>query len=160
MRRALLNPVFWTLLVAAPALALTHLNTEDLLAKADTIVLGETVGVTMGMDRTEAQVRVLQVLKGPEKPGSLLTVHAKGGKVFIEESEPVFATLQTDLLFLQKTPDGYTCLNQADGQKVIHGRNIYPYHDNLGYSVPFKDYLKGLEEAIKGIQAKEAAGKP
>jgi hypothetical protein len=106
------------------------------------------------VDTTRGQVRILQVLKGHQAPGGLVTVEALGGKVFIDEAEPAFAHLQTDLFFLQKAgPGTYACVNRADGQKTVRGRNIYPYQDNIAYSVPLKDYLRGLESAIKAIQA-------
>ena len=143
--------------VPSRAQAVTHLNTDELLLEADLVVLGEVVSVDQGMNDTRTQIRVLQVLKGlkgPEGPGSLVTVESKGGKVFIEESEPNFTVLQSDLLYLQKTAPGrYVCVNQADGQKVVRGRNIYPFHDNMSYSVPLKDYLKALETTIKALLA-------
>ena len=137
-----------------PAFALTHMETAELLAKADLVAVGYTISVDQGVDSTTAQIQLVQVLKGRgEAPGGLLTVESPGGKVFVDESQPNFMTRQTNLLFLQKTPEGYACVNQADGQKVIRGDNIYPYHDNAAYSLPLKEYIEALNAFIKTAPA-------
>ena len=144
-------------LISAHAFALTHMETAELLHQAELVAVGYTISVDQGVDTAQAQVQLLQVLKGRgEAPGSLLTVVTNGGKVFIDESQPNFMTRQTNLLFLQKTPEGYTCVNQADGQKVIRGEFVYPYHDNLAYSIPLKDYLESLAAAMKVSSASQA----
>ena len=132
------------------AFAAAHLNVDVLWKQADLVVLSEVISVDQGLDTTKAQVRVLQVFKGAEKPGTFLSIQNPGGKVIINEDQPAWSTLQTDLLFLQKEASGgYICVNQADGQKTVRGRNIYPFHDNMAYSVPLKDYLEALDAAIK-----------
>ena len=146
------------LLAVSPCLGFAYLNSDELLAQADLVVLGDVVSVEQGVDSTQAQVRVSQVLKGrPELQGTLVLVESGGGRVYIEESEPTWSNRQAHLLFLQAAPDGsYACVNQADGQKRIWGESIYPYHDNQSYAVPFKDYLKALEARVKAAQGKEA----
>jgi len=141
-----------TLMAPNSCFALTHMETTDLLNKADVVAVGYVISVDQGVESTQAQIQLLQVLKGRgEAPGGLLTVETAGGKVYIDESQPNFMTRQTNLLFLQKSPEGYTCVNQADGQKVIRGDSIYPYHDNAAYSLPLKDYLETLDAAIKAL---------
>lgn len=136
-------------LSAAPSHALSHMDLPDLFKKADLVVLGEVVSADQEVQSTEAQIRILQAFKGEAPAGSLVNVSSQGGKVFINEDEPVFLTLRVNLLFLQKAPAGYVCVNQADGQKQVRGDNIYPYHDNSAFSMPVKDYLKALEELAK-----------
>jgi hypothetical protein len=127
------------------------LNTEELFSRSDLVILGDVVSVDKGLEATQAQVRVSQVLKGPgELEGTLVLIESQGGRVFIEESEPSWSDRQAHLLFLQGPRNGaYACVNQADGQKRIWGESIYPYHDNQSYSVPVKDYLKMLETLIR-----------
>ena len=149
----LLSTALWT---APPAFAVMHLNTDELLAKADLVVLGEVVSVEQDVQATHAQIRVLQAYKGPEAAGSLVTVETRGGKVYVDESEPNFMTMQINLLFLQKTDFGYVCLNQADGQKIVRNENLYPFHDNISYSIPLKEYLKALESAAKALHTGKA----
>jgi hypothetical protein len=145
--------------IAGPAhAAVVHMNTDELYLKADAVVVGEVVSVDMKPDRTQAQIRVLQAIKGPFKPGDLATVTSGNGKVYIDESEPVFTTLQVNLLYLQKATEGvWSCVNRADGQKLMAGKNIYLFHDNPGYSVPFKDYMAGLDKLIKGLKETQKA---
>ena len=136
-------------LSASSTLALTHMDDGELLAGADLVAVGDAVSVQQGLESTQTQVRLAQVLKGAARPGELINIESQSGKVIIDESQPTFAALQLNLLFLQKTPTGYSCLNGADGQKVIRGKNIYPYHDNVSYSVPLETYLKTLEASAK-----------
>lgn len=143
------------LFAAPPCSALTHMETTELLERADLVAVGDIISVDQGLESTRAQARLLQVIKGRgEAPGTLVTVETAGGKVYIDESQPSFMTPQANLLFLQKTATGYACVNQADGQKLIRGRNIYPYHDNASYSVPLEDYLKALDAAVKALAAR------
>ena len=151
--RTITGLVLALLLFAQSSLfALTHMETTDLLSKADLVVVGYVISVDQGVESTQTQIQLLQVLKGRgEAPGGLLTIESAGGKVYIDESQPSFMTRQTNLLFLQKTPEGYVCVNQADGQKTVRGDYIYPYHDNAAYSLPLKDYLETLDAAIKSL---------
>ena len=131
-------------------MALTHIPEQELVRQADLVVLGEVVGVEQGVDTTQAQLRLAQVLKGSEHAGSLITVDSYGGKVYVDENEPVWAQHKVGLYFLQKNDQGgYACVNKADGQKHIFGENVFPYHENLTFGVPLKDYLKSLESAVK-----------
>ncbi len=132
----------------------------DLLGRADVVITGEVISVEQTPNTTRAQIRILQSLKGRKTAGSLVAVETSGGKVFIDESEPTFTTPQANLLFLQKTGSGYVCVNRADGQKIVRNANLYPFHDNLTYSVPLKDYLKELESAIKAIVAAQRGSAP
>ncbi len=126
------------------------MDTADLLEQADLVAVGDVISVAQGLESTQAQARLLQVIKGHgEAAGSLVTIETAGGRVYIDENQPSFMTPQANLLFLQKTKTGYACVNQADGQKVIRGRNIYPYHDNASYSIPLKDYLEALGNIVK-----------
>ena len=134
---------------ASLVFAMTHLDEPELLRQADLVAVGDTVSVEQGVDTSHAQARLMQVLKGPEKAGSLVTIEIASGKVMIDESQPNFTAYQPNLLFLQKTPAGYVCLNGADGQKIIRGKNIYPYHDNAAFSLPLETYLKALEAVAK-----------
>jgi hypothetical protein len=138
--------------------AFTHLNTDELYARADLVVLADVVSVDQGLETTKAQVRVSQVLKGSSvAQGALVLIESPGGRVFIEESEPAWSDRQANLLFLQGPVDGaYACVNQGDGQKRIWGDSIYPYHDNQSFAVPLKDYLKALESIVKADRGQEA----
>jgi hypothetical protein len=155
MRKMIVLPAVFSL-VLLPALSpasVVHMNTDELYLKADAVVVGEVVSADMRPDRTQAQVRILQAVKGPFQPGDLATVTSRNGKVYIDESEPVFTTMQVNLLYLQKAGEGlWTCVNRADGQKLMAGKNIYLFHDNPSYSVPFKDYMTGLEKLIKSLK--------
>lgn len=126
-----------------------HLEPQELFSRSDMVVLGEIVSLDRTVDTTRAQIRVLRAFKGPAGLGSMVTVEALGGKVFIDESQPNFMTNQLNLLFLQKTAEAYTCTNQADGQKVVRSKHLYPYHDNSIYSVPLEEYMKLLEALAK-----------
>jgi hypothetical protein len=140
-----------------PAFGVIHMNTDELVERSDVVILGEVVGVDQDMSTTHSQIRVLQPFKGQERPGALVTVESKRGKVYIDESEPDFMIMQIDLLFLQKTPAGtYICVNRGDGQKIVRNDNLYPFHDNASYSIPLKDYLKTLEAMAKQRQAGQA----
>lgn len=140
------------LLIPAYALAVTHMETAQLLEQADLVAVGYIISVNQGVDATRAQVQLLQVVKGRgEAPGGLVTVESASGKVYIDESQPNFRIRHTNLLFLHKTANEYVCVNQADGQKAIHGDSIYPYHDNAAYGVPLKDYLESLEATAKSL---------
>ena len=139
------------IVIAGPAVyaGVAHLEPQELFSRSDMVVLGEIVSLDRTVDTTRAQLRVLRAFKGPSGVGSMLTVESLGGKVFIDETQPSFMTSQVNLLFLQKTDQAYTCTNQADGQKVIRNKNLYPYHDNSMYSVPLEDYMKLLEVLAK-----------
>jgi hypothetical protein len=163
MRKAfVLTAVPAMLLASFPAFSaspVVHMNTDELYIKADAVVVGEVVSSDQQPGRTQAQVRVLQAIKGPFQPGDLATVTSGSGKVYIDESEPVFTTLQINLLYLQQAGEGvWTCVNRADGQKLMAGKNIYLFHDNPGYSVPFKDYMTGLEKLIKSLKEGQKPG--
>ena len=139
-----------SLLACAPALALTHISEKELMEKADLVALGEVVGVDKGVETTQAQIRLAQVLKGSEAPGSIVAIESYGGKVYVDEDEPTWAQYKVGLYFLQKNEQGvYVCVNKADGQKHIFGENVFPYHENVTLGVPLKDYLKSLEAAVK-----------
>ncbi len=156
MRRLLLLVFYFALVAETACFALTHMQTDKLLKEADLVAIGYVISVDQEVDTTRAQVQLIQVLKGRgELPGALVTIEGGGGKVYIDESQPNFSVRHTDLLFLQKTAEGYVCVNQADGQKSIHGDFIYPYHDNAAYGVPLKEYLESLE-----ADAKNLAGAP
>ena len=149
LSKSALFPVFF-LLFGGPAFGgVAHMNSEDLLAQADLVAAVETISVDQGIDTTRTQLRLVQVFKGSEAPGSLVTVESGGGKVFIDEDEPSFTTMRANLVFLQKNGVQYSCVNKADGQKPILADSVYPYHDNIGYGVPLKDYMKALETAVK-----------
>lgn len=140
--------------ICAPALgAVLHMNADELVARADLVAMAEVISVDQAVDSTRAQLRLLQVFKGPEGPGNMVLVQSNGGKVYIDENEPRFTSNEVNLLFLQKAAEGYVCVNQGDGQKIVRGKNIYPYHDNASYSVPLKDYLKVMEGLLKARQA-------
>ena len=138
------------------------MNVDELLTRADLVVLSEVISVDQDMETTRAQVQIFSVLKGLERPGNLVTIESPGGRVFIDENQPSWSVRETDLLFLQKSPSGntYTCVNQADGQKIVRGRHIYPFHDNITYGVPLKDYIKDLEETVKNEGLSDQAKKP
>ncbi len=156
MRNLPILTLAFLLCSALPCGALTHLETTELLSQADLVAVGDIISVDQGLESTRAQARLLQVIKGRgEAPGNLVTIETAGGKVYIDESQPSFMTPQANLLFLKKTADGYVCVNQADGQKLIRGRNIYPYHDNASYSVPLKDYLTALEGVVKALATQQ-----
>ena len=133
-----------------PALALTHLSETELVSRSDLVALGEVIGVDQGVETTQAQLRLSQVLKGSEPSGGLVTVESYGGKVFVDKDEPTWAQYKVGLYFLQKNNEGvYACVNKADGQKHIFGENIFPYHENMALGIPLKDYLKTLEASAK-----------
>ncbi len=139
-------------LMQADVFAVTHMEASELLDQADLVAIGFIISVDQGVDTTRAQVQLLQVIKGRgEVAGGLVSIESGSGKVYIDESQPNFMVRHTDLLFLHKTEEGYVCVNQADGQKSIHGENVYPYHDNAAYGVPLKDYLKSMEVAMKAL---------
>ena len=141
--------------VAAQADVL-HMTPNELVERADLVALAEVISVNQGIDSTHSQLQLLQVLKGAETAGAIVQVESHGGKVLIDENEPTFNTMESNLVFLQKTDQGYRCLNQADGQKIIRGKNLYPYHDNIAYGVPFQDYLKSLDTILKAKGPKRA----
>lgn len=127
----------------------TYLEPQELYSRSELVILGEIVGLDRAVDTTRAQLRVLQAFKGPVATGSMVTVESLGGKVFIDEDQPSFMTSQVNLLFLQRSGQAYSCTNRADGQKVVRGKDLYPYHDNSMYSVPLEDYLKVLKTLTK-----------
>ena len=143
-------------LAAASWAAVMHASLEELLAQAEIVAVAETISVNQAMDGTQAQLRLVQVFKGPRAAGELVAVETQGGKVYINEDEPSFHTMQMSLVFLQNDGSGhYRCVNQGDGMKEVSGKSIYPYHDNPGYSVDYKDYLKSLEAAAKAGEAQK-----